>query len=56
MALHEGPHGPSGQYPEEPTVKSRNQRQQKAMIRAGIVTAGVLVAAILGLNWFRRRA
>ena len=56
MAIHEGPNGPGDQYPEYRTVKSRNQRQQRAMMRAGFITAGMLVAGILGLNWFRRKA
>jgi len=56
MALHDGPSGPGGQYPEQRTVKSRNQRQKRALVRAGIVTAGALAAGLLALTWFRRRA
>ncbi len=56
MALHDGPSGPDGQYPEQRTVKSRNQRQKRALLRAGMVTAGALAAGLLALTWFRRRA
>lgn len=56
MALHYGPHGPDGQFPEEQTVKSRDERRKRSMLRAGLVTLAVLAASVLGLIWFRRRA
>jgi Fe-S oxidoreductase len=56
MALHQGPNGPDGSCPEEQTVRSREIRINKSMIRSALVTAGLLLAAgVLGVTWLRRK-
>jgi len=55
MALRYGPDGPGDDRPEEQTVQFRNERRNRSMLRAGLVTAAVLAAAVSGLTWFSRR-
>jgi hypothetical protein len=45
-----------GSCPEEQTVRSREIRINKSMIRSALVTAGLLLAAgVLGVTWLRRK-
>ena len=53
MAIHDGPHGPAGIYPEKRFVEPRINAQRRSMKRAGIVTG--LVAAAAGVAWFLAR-
>jgi FAD/FMN-containing dehydrogenase/Fe-S oxidoreductase len=54
MALKHGPDGAPGMYPEDEVVKPRQQTVKQSMLRAGLVTAGFIGAAI-GLALWRRR-
>jgi Fe-S oxidoreductase len=45
MALHDGPFGPPGVYPERRIIEQREHAQKKSMQRAGMITVGVLAAA-----------
>jgi FAD/FMN-containing dehydrogenase/Fe-S oxidoreductase len=56
MAIHSGPDGPDSTCPEEETVKSRDAALKRSMLGAGLITAGVLAASMLGLSWIRRSA
>jgi FAD/FMN-containing dehydrogenase/Fe-S oxidoreductase len=56
MALRYGPDGPGDDRPEEQTVQFRDERRNRSMLRAGLVTAAVLTAAVSGLTWFSRRS
>lgn len=56
MALRHGPQGADGSYPEREVIAPRVEAQKRSMIRAGIITAGVIGAATAGILLWRKRA
>jgi len=54
MALRHGEHGAPGMYPEDESVKPRQQAVKRSMVRAALIT-GALAGAAAGLALWRRR-
>lgn len=55
IALHGGIEEHSGMRPEERIVRSRRAGQRKSMLRAGLVTAGVLASGIAVWQWWKNK-
>ncbi|HET7209363.1 MAG TPA: FAD-linked oxidase C-terminal domain-containing protein [Terriglobales bacterium] len=55
MALHKGPNGPSGAFPEQHSIAPRVQAQKRSMKRAAIAMAAVLAGAAAMMLVVRRR-
>jgi Fe-S oxidoreductase len=55
MAIHHGPNGPSGRWPEQEIVKGREARVKRSMLGASLFTLGVVAAGMLSLSLLRRR-
>ena len=47
MALHQGPSGPSGAYPEKLMVRQREQEVRRSMKRTGLAVAGLAAGGAL---------
>jgi FAD/FMN-containing dehydrogenase/Fe-S oxidoreductase len=54
MALHEGPYGPDGSYPEKTIVRQRNAAIRQSMRKTGLALAGVAAGAALLAHLTRR--
>jgi FAD/FMN-containing dehydrogenase/Fe-S oxidoreductase len=55
IALHQGPGGPEGSYPEKTIVRERNATIRQSMRKAGLALAGVTAGAALLAHLARRR-
>jgi len=55
MALHDGPHGPEGSYPEKHIVRQREAETRRSMQRSGLAVAGMAASAALLWQLAKRR-
>jgi hypothetical protein len=55
MALHEGPYGPEGSYPERAIVRERDAAIRRSMRQTGLAIMGVAAGAALLAQFARRR-
>jgi FAD/FMN-containing dehydrogenase/Fe-S oxidoreductase len=56
MAMHEGPYGPGGNYPERKYIEKENSKQLQPTLRtAAIIGAGLLVGGALVWGLSRRK-
>jgi FAD/FMN-containing dehydrogenase/Fe-S oxidoreductase len=55
MALHEGPAGPEGSYPERRLVRQREEEIHQSMKRSSLALAGVAAGGALLWHFARRR-
>jgi hypothetical protein len=54
MALHEGPAGPEGSYPETPSVRQREAEICRSMKKSALAAVGVAAGAALFWSLARR--
>jgi FAD/FMN-containing dehydrogenase/Fe-S oxidoreductase len=55
MALHEGPYGPEGSYPERAIVRERNAAIRQSMRKTALAVAGIATGAALLTQLAKRR-